>query len=56
MKTNIVSLTSTDLRKELDKTDCYGLSLRKFLEKVLDRMIELETFIAELEAIKSNES
>lgn len=45
----MISLTSQDLRNELDKTDVAGISLRYFLKKVLNRMIELEDFITDLQ-------
>ena len=44
----MVSNTSRDLRKELDKTNISSLvEMRRLLEKLLDRMIELEDMIVE---------
>lgn len=43
----MVADTSRDLRDELNDTNVSGVDLRRFLEKLLNRMIKLEDWIEE---------
>jgi hypothetical protein len=52
----MVSLkTSLDLRKELNLVGFQGIGLQQFLEKIIDRMIEIEDMIFEIDE-KINET